>query len=206
MVLDADGRLQRLEALVLPVPLAPHVGAGVEAPPRRVRRRRGRRRPAGLGESGRRLVLVAVAAHVHPQVGVALEALAAHRAEVHVRREDLLLLDLHHLVGAPHREVLAVAIVAVAPIVLGVRVLAAAARGEVLGDGDELHDDAAELGGHDLRRRVRRRGDYAAEVADLLLQKCQVRQYRSHVAAGLLRICCFANMAALRRAAPIKIA
>ncbi|EEC67705.1 hypothetical protein OsI_35180 [Oryza sativa Indica Group] len=73
-------------------------------------------------------------------VVVALEALAAHAAEVHVRRQDLVLLDPDHLVGALQRDVLTVgvgALVDVAAIVLAVRVVAAAA---VLGDGDELHD------------------------------------------------------------------
>uniref|UniRef100_I1P7T8 Uncharacterized protein n=1 Tax=Oryza glaberrima TaxID=4538 RepID=I1P7T8_ORYGL len=74
------------------------------------------------------------------KVVVALEALAAHAAEVHVRRQDLVLLDPDHLVGAPRRDVLTVgvgALVDVAAIVLAVRVVAAAV---VLGDGDELHD------------------------------------------------------------------
>ena len=183
VVLDADRRLERLEALVLPVPLAPHEGARVEAPGRRRRRRRV---PAGLGERGRRLVLLAVAAHVHPQVGVALEALAADLARVHVRRQDLLLAELDHLVEAGRRQALVVGRVAV-PFArsrrsrrgLGVLLRRGpAGGGEGIGDGDELHGDAAELGRHDLPRRLRRRADDAAEVRDLVLQEGQVREHR----------------------------
>ena len=206
VVLDADGRLERLEAPVLPVALAPDEGAGVEAPGQR-----GRRRGGGLGERRRRLVLLAVAAHVHAQVGVALEALAADLARVHVRRQDLLLAELDHLVGAGRWHAAIAVAVAVAVVVLGVEEVmvgrvavavvrgrrsggavvlvrrrgpAATGRGEALGDGDELHGDAAELGRHHLPRRARRRADDGAEVRDLLLQECEARQHRRRVVVG----------------------
>jgi hypothetical protein len=202
----------KLRCSRLPVALAPHEGAGVEAPGGGGggRLRRGRGRGGGLGERGRRLVLLAVAAHVHAQVGVALEALAADLARVHVRRQDLLLAELDHLVGAGRREAavvvgvgvgvegVVVGRVAVAAVVRSrrpggavVQIRGAAGSGEALGEGDELDGDAAELGRHHLPRRPRRCADDAAEVGDLLLQEGEARQHRPGVvgaAPGLGRL------------------
>ena len=98
VVLCADHRLERLELGVPPVPPATLLRARV------LPRRRRHRLVASLGEQlgriGQRrlaLVLVAVRAHVHPQVGVALEPLPAHLAVVRVPRQQVRRLQLHHV-------------------------------------------------------------------------------------------------------------
>lgn len=93
----ADRRFERAEAAVRLVPVAAREGAGeaeVGA---------GRRlglAVAGAGERVQGLEAVSVGAHVHPEVGVAAEALAADLAEVDVLREQLGGVELHDLVAA----------------------------------------------------------------------------------------------------------
>jgi hypothetical protein len=84
VVLGADHGLERLELGVLPVPAAALLRARVV----RLHRRQSSLLLVGH-QGGAALVLVAVRAHVHPQVGVALEPLAAHLAVVGVLGQQL---------------------------------------------------------------------------------------------------------------------
>lgn len=95
VVARAHGRLERPEAAVRAVPVAAGVGAREPHLPA------GRRlRLAGPGERVQGLEAVAVGAHVHPEVGVAAEPLAADVAEVDVLREKLGGVELDDVVVA----------------------------------------------------------------------------------------------------------
>jgi len=94
----ADRRFERPKAAVRAVPVAAREGAG--EPHLAVAGGRLRLGLAGAGEGVEGLEAVPVRAHVHPEVGVAAEALAADLAEVDVLREQLGGVELHDLVAA----------------------------------------------------------------------------------------------------------
>jgi hypothetical protein len=94
VVARADRRLEWPEAAMHTVTVAPseraresHISAGSWL------------RLAGTGEGVKGLELVAVRTHVHPEVGVAAEALAADIAEVDMLREQLVGVELHDIVA-----------------------------------------------------------------------------------------------------------
>lgn len=90
VVLHADGRLQRPELFVALVPVAAGEGAGEPDPA-------GGAAGAGLGKSRRGLELLTVGPHVHPEVGVPLEPLPTHLADVHMVGKQLHRVGLDNL-------------------------------------------------------------------------------------------------------------
>lgn len=81
------------------VPFTAGIRAGVSLYQRRLvpRRLLVRRR---LRKGGGGLILVAVSPHVHTQIRIPLKPFPADRAEMRVRRQDLLFLKLQDLVGS----------------------------------------------------------------------------------------------------------
>lgn len=152
VVLHADHRLQGPELLVRLVPVATDVRTR-EPSLRRPGDRRLLRRRRRLREGLRRLELVAVRAHVHPQVRVALETLPADLAEMDVLGQDLHGVELHDLAvlfsgpGASVFHSLPLHIrssgFAVGRVVGGPRV---SDQGRAA--GDDLLDGGGDLGGH----------------------------------------------------------
>lgn len=106
VVLHARHRLEWSELLVRPVPVAPGIRAREpnSSPGYRLPAIRRANFPVRLREGFQGLEPVAVSSHVHPEVRVTLETLAADLAEVDMFRQKLCSIDLHYVVLLPDRR------------------------------------------------------------------------------------------------------